>query len=297
MWKANECARRLVRAILMALALGAGAPAPAQDGITLAALLGDAIEGGDYAIPRPDELQAAESLFRRLALDIPADKLNADAAALGMEIVTDGLLVILREQPTARRGRGFYVFRRGSDADVLHVPHGFKDEMTREIGLALFLEGRFAAAGWNTVPRYYERDGARVDADLAHLPDSWFTAFARATASAWPRGRTLQLHGFANEKRRSPAGAGAALILSNGTEAPPPALRALRDCLSRSLREPAALYPQDVRELGGTTNAQGEALRELRYAGFLHLETSRDLRQRLRDDRTSRATLLNCLQP
>jgi hypothetical protein len=292
MSKANEFAR----AFALALTVAIGPAALAQDGIGLAAMLGEAIDGGDYATPKPDELQAAEALFRRLALGTPAEALGTDAAALDMEIVSDGTLLILREHPAAHRGRGFYAFRRGSGGDVLHVPHGFKDEMTREIGLALFLEGRFAAAGWNTVPRNYERDGARVDADLAHVPGSWFTAFARGTATAWPRGRTLQLHGFAKEKRRSPAGAGAAMILSNGTEAPQRALQALRDCLAQGLKHPAALYPQDVRELGGTSNVQGEALRQMRYAGFLHLETSRDLRQRLRDERPLRAALLDCLQ-
>lgn len=293
MSKANE----LARALTLTLALAASPAAAAPDGIALVAMLDEAIEGGDYAIPRPDELQAAERLFRQLALDGPITELAAEAAALDMEIVSDGPLRILRELPHARRGRGFYVFRRNGGSNVLHIPHGFMDEMTREIGLALFLEGRFAAAGWNTVPRHYERDGARVDADLAHVPGSWFTAFARGTATAWPRGRTLQLHGFANDKRRSPAGARAALILSNGTEAPPRSLLALRDCLTRRLGQPAALYPHDVRELGGTTNVQGEALRELRYAGFLHLETNRELRQQLRDERARRAALLECLQP
>ncbi|NMG32110.1 hypothetical protein [Aromatoleum evansii] len=264
---------------------------------TIAPRLAEAIRGGHYVAPDSDELARAERLFDRLTAGSPPDALRAEMRELGLVIERDGPLVIVREREDALRGRGFYVFRHGARPDVLHVPHGFKDEMTRDIGLALFAEGDFAAAAWNTVPRRYERDGAQVDADLAHLPGTWFNAFVRATARAWPQGRSLQIHGYDPDKRRTEAGADAALILADGTAVPDDALRRQRDCLASRLGRSVALYPDDVRELGGTTNVQGRTLRGLGYGGFVHVEISRSLRLALRDDPAARANFLTCLQP
>lgn len=299
----NERRRPAARALLATalaalLALpGHAAPPTRRADPVLEARLDTAIRGGDYRPSDPAELARAERLFRLLAAGTAPIDVIEEIYALALEIEDTGEFVIVSEREDARRGRGFFVFRRHGRGDVLHIPHGFFDEMTRDIGLALFTDGRFAAAAWNTVPRHYERDGARINADLAHLPDSWFTAFARATAHTWPHGRSLQIHGFDPAKRRSPAGADSALILSDTTEAPPPALRAVRDCLARRLDRRVALYPQDVRELGGTTNIQAQTLREAGYRGFLHIELDPTLRRALRDTPAARTAFLACFQP
>lgn len=268
---------------------------------TLAAAIGprlaEAIRDGHYSPADADELARAERLFERLAAGSSPEALRAEMRELGVAVERDGPLVIVREREDARHGRGFYVFRDNARPDVLHVPHGFKDEMTRDIGLALFAEGDFTAAAWNTVPRRYERDGVQVDADVAHLPATWFNAFVRATGRAWPQGRSLQIHGFDAGKRRSAAGADAALILADGTAVPDDALRRQRDCLASRLGREVALYPDDVGELGGTANVQGRTLRGLGYRGFVHIELGRSLRLTLRDDPGARAHLLACLQP
>lgn len=287
-WSNNLCAA--------ALALGACA-LPVIAATTLGERLSDAIRDGHYVAASTDELTRAERLFSRLATGAAPEALLGEMRDLDLVAELDGPLVILSESPDARRGRGFYVFRRDARPDVLHVPHGFTDEMTRDIGLALFAEGSFSAAAFNTVPRRYEREGQRIDADLAHLPGTWFNAFVRATARAWPQGRSLQIHGFDPGKRRSEAGASAELILANGTAVPDDALRGQRDCLARSLMQNVALYPDDVRELGGTTNVQGQILRSVGYVGFVHVEISRSLRRSLRDDARARTTFLACLQP
>lgn len=295
MWRSSKSLRTsLAAACVVACTLPAAAQSVAT---TASAALAEALRGGHYVPAGNDELARAERLFDRLAAGSPPDALRAEMRALGLVIERDGPLVIVREREDARRGRGFYVFRDGARPDVLHVPHSFKDEMTRDIGLALFVEGNFAAAAWNTVPRRYERDGAQVDADVAHLPGTWFNAFVRATARAWPQGRSLQIHGFDPGKRRSEAGAEAALILADGTAVPDDALRRQRDCLASRLGRDVALFPDDVRELGGTTNVQGRTLRGLGYGGFVHIELSRSLRTALRDDAGARANLLTCLQP
>lgn len=291
MSRSNELRLALGGLALSACAFAAQAVSP------LEARLAEAIRGGGYVAADADELARAERLFGRLAAGTAPAALADEVRELGLAIIEDGPLVIVSERDDARRGRGLYVFRRDARPDVLQVPHGFTDEMTRDIGLALFAEGSFSAAAWNTVPRRYERDGTTVDADLAHLAPTWFNAFVRATARAWPQGRSVQIHGFEADRRKSGAGAAAALILADGTATPAEALRRQRDCLAAGLGQTVALYPDDVRELGGTTNAQGQVLRGLGYTGFVHVEISRPLRRSLRDDAARRAILLSCLQP
>ena len=259
--------------------------------------LAEAIRGGDYLPAGREEVARAEALFLSLAQGAAPAGLATEARSLAVRIESIGPLLIVREEEHAKRGRGFFVFRRDARPDILLVPHGFKDEMTRDIGVSLFNQGSFSAAAWNTVPRNYERNGVRVDADMAHLAGTWFTAFALAAARAWPSGQTLQIHGFEQGKRKSEAAADADLILSNGTRTPGPQLRRQQQCLSSGLDRPVRVYSESFHELGGTTNVQGIALRERGYPGFVHMEMSRSLRQALRDDEATRAALLRCLQP
>lgn len=256
-----------------------------------------AIRDGDYLPPDATELTRAQAFFLRLATGATPAELAVEAGALKLNLESLGPLVLVSEADGARRGRGFFVFRRDARPDVLLVPHGFKDEMTRDIGLSLFKEGSFSGAAWNTVPRNYQRGSTWVDADMAHLHASWFTAFTVAVARAWPTGQTVQLHGFEQGKRKSEAGAAADVILSNGTQNPHPQLRQQARCLGSMRGYKVALYPDEIRELGGTTNAQVAALAGLGYPAFVHLETSKALRQTLRDDSATRSLLLRCLQP
>lgn len=300
MWSLNRCGQ-LSAALSLLLSIGAPTVSAQTTPPDLPALLAPAIRGGDYRPAPAEEVTRAEALFLRLAQGGDPAALAAEASQLAMTLDRVGALVIVRESNQAKQGRGFFVFRRDpapeTRADVLLVPHGFKDEMTRDIGLALFHQGRFAAAAWNTVPRSYERNSVSVDADMAHLPGTWFTAFALAAARAWPTGQTLQIHGFDQGKRKSDAAAEADMILSNGTRTAGPQLRRQQQCLASALTRPVLLYSESMRELGGTTNVQGAALRELGYPGFVHIEMSRPLRQALRDDEATRAALLRCLQP
>ena len=302
MWSLNK--GDTLAACALSLLLSIGAPAvSAQTNAppALSALLAPAIRGGDYRPASAEDLVRAEALFLRLAQGDDPAALEVEANQLAMKLDRVGALLIVREADHAKQGRGFFVFRRDlappARADVLLVPHGFKDEMTRDIGLGLFQQGSFSAAAWNTVPRSYERNGVSVDADMAHLPGTWFTAFALAMARAWPTGQTLQIHGFDQGKRKSDAAAGADMILSNGTRTAASPLRRQQQCLSSALARPVLLYSDSMRELGGTTNVQGAALREVGYPGFIHMELSRPLRQMLRDDEATRAALLGCLQP
>lgn len=285
---------KLVVYFILFLDLGAHAmppTAPLQEKLALA------IQGGDYQPAPVEEVKRAEALFLRLARGTDPAQLADEAKSLAVRIESVGPYVIIREEENAKRGRGFFVLRSGARPDILLVPHGFKDEMTRAIGLNLFEQGSFAAAAWNTVPRDYLRNGVKVDADMAHLPTSWFTAFAVATASVWPQGQTLQIHGFEQAKRKSMAAAQTDMILSNGTRTPGAQLMQQQKCLAETLGRPVQLYSDSFRELGGTTNVQAAALRERGYQGFVHMELSRSLRLALRDEAHSRTALLKCMQP
>ncbi|MBP8820493.1 MAG: hypothetical protein KBH08_00135 [Brachymonas sp.] len=279
-----------------ALLLASVQALPTQAASTLDQRLTNAIRGGDYQPPSAAELVRAEALFHRLATGVAPSELTSEASALKLNLESQGPLILVSESEDAKLGRGFFIFRRAARPDVLLIPHGFKDEMTREIGLHLFNEGSFSAAAWNTVPRDYLRGVMRVDADLAHLKASWFNAFTLATARAWPNGQTVQLHGFEQGKRQSEAGAKADIILSNGTRNPHAGLRQLSRCLGTAFGTKVLIFPDEVRELGGTTNAQAAALRSVGYPAFVHLEASKARREMLRDDAASRSSLLICLQ-
>jgi len=55
------------------------------------------------------------------------------------------------------------------------------------------------------------------------------------------------------------------------------------------------VYPEHVTELGATTNSQGKVLRDVRHAGFLHLEMALELRQRLKSSARDRKAFWRCL--
>lgn len=267
-------------------------------------MLDAASRDGAYAAPAAREAAQAEALFLR-CLERAAQ--CGDAAAqrgwrqLGFEAVEAGhggrSLWVIREAGKDRQGRGFFaIFPDSVSTTALQAPHSFKDENTREILLHLLAEGDFRAAAWNTVPRAYERDGVKVDADMAHLQDTYFMAFSRAFARRYSTGKLVQLHGFAQEKRRSESGASAEAVVSAGSRTPTPAVLEAGQCLKRAGWGGMRVYPTEIRELGATTNRIGDALRALGHQGFIHIEMSAPRRLSLLNSQAERAKLLRCLE-
>jgi hypothetical protein len=159
----------------------------------------------------------------------------------------------------------------------------------------MFLETDAAAAAWNSAPRNPTPSCPHA-LDLAKAAEHPFTAFALAFAAQHRGGRIVQLHGFDREKRASAATADAAMIISNGTMTPDPALLDLADCLSIALSPaPVLVFPYEAKELGALTNAQGQMLRDAGFASFVHLEMASDLRQRLVEDVALRGRFTDCL--
>ncbi len=203
--------------------------------------------------------------------------------------------IVLRESAAQCRGQGIYLVRRDSAAALLlQIPHGYFDKYTDDIAVKM-LQMPMRAAAFNTVPRHYRSDIRKIDADLAHRDHTIFNAFTQAFADAYPQGRLIQLHGFSAAKRKTMAGQSAVAIVSAGTRLPTSSSVAVATCLASLLDDPVRLYPLEVEELGATTNIQGQLLRGRGHNGFVHVETSLALRERLRREAPVRAGFAACL--
>lgn len=229
-----------------------------------------------YVAPTANELTRCEMLFRQ-TLRGPVDTtLIEDWKQLGFEIQeTAPETIAISESVESLRGWGYYLIHRDRlPGVVLQAPHSFYDKYTRSLALRIESDGGIAVAAWNTIHR--------KKVDVAHDPGHPFTAFTRAVIQSYPQSYVVQLHGFSQNKRATPVGATADLIVSNGTRFPAPWVRQSAVQLRSTM--PFAqvhLFPESINELGATTNVQADAMQHLRSNRFIHLEMSRALRLRL----------------
>jgi hypothetical protein len=219
---------------------------------------------------------------------------NHTLAQLGFELalLEGGQLLLIAELEGIRRGGGAYVLRtrmrRPGGALVIQAPHCFFDQDTGRIARRLFTDTAADVLMVNTAHR--KRGAAAGSADLAHVQASYLQAATRALARAQAQVRFLQVHGFSAAKHPELGTAG--VVASQGTAAGVHDARfsalvaGLRDALG-----PAAVlvYGRDAETLGATTNVQGRFLNAYTDDTFYHLELSRELRARLRDDPSQRA--------
>lgn len=258
-------------------------------------------KGGSYNQPSAEELRKAEDLFGylfkgRLTDDVQRgwDKLNFKVVRIkegGEE------LILLEEKEGKKSGRGFYLFRLSNYRKLaIQSPHSVDDLYTGEITLELALEGKTASAAWNTVPRNSNDDDKGGRSDLAHLKDSYFTAYARAFARAYPTGSLIQLHGFVKEERKSKTGFEPDIIVSSGSRIPGRRAEEIERCLEHDISGVSSLYPVEINELGGGTNATGIALRKMGHEGFIHIELSKQMRMLLKDDNKVRGSFQRCIE-
>lgn len=267
------------------------------------AMLESARQETTFRAPEKSELAKAQRLFGRM-FDKEMDqtallKLKTEWEELRFELnaaVCGGRqFLTLSESPSHRTGRGFFVFSaQGAGDMLLQMPHGFRDLYTDDIGRKLFMEGRFSAAAWNTVPRYDTKDGVRMVADMSDMTETLFAALTRAFAKQHPGGHVVQLHGYARRNRRSLSGKASDMIISNGTQAPPPWIETMDRCLEDRLSIVVSRFPVEIGELGATRTSIGIVLRQMGHAGFVHLEMSKPMRLRLRDSGDARKALLAC---
>lgn len=255
-----------------------------------------------YVVPSAIERAAFSVLVKRLtSSNFDRGSVEAQAKTLGFRIldvpeIPEALL--LTELPTAKRGGGAYLFARtGKSTTVVQAPHTFFDEGTLPLACELFSRSHAAALFIDTAHRFkaaeIDENGA-FPADVAHATDSLFQAATEGVLEAFGPLTVIQLHGF------GPRESGAAVVLSAGTSMlTSPLPSRARELLTPIVPGLVARYPDESRELGATTNVQGEVVR--RAGGrFLHVEMSAPFRQALLADDQLRAryldTLASCLQ-
>lgn len=240
------------------------------------------------------EYASAEANFAALT----GGRSRTAPAGFVVRAVDDPVAGVAVEEPEATcSGGGAYLLRSQPSALplLLAAPHRGADRFTGPLALNLMLEGRAAAAAWNSVPR--EGACGMGTSDLARLDRHPFTAFAAGFARAFPQGRIVQVHGFDPGRRTTSEGQAASVILSSGSTRASPAVLAVAECLRASLpTERVAVFPNDVSELGARRNAQGRRLRAIGFEGFVHAELSLDLRQRLMRDPPLRRRFGACLE-
>jgi hypothetical protein len=256
-----------------------------------------AAKGGDYQPASRAELHQAETLFNATLQRESMQQLQSVWHAQGFTFrtVTDKNIVVVQEHPQQRTGRGFYAFRQTDSIPIaLQAPHRYKDLYTGQIVRQLMQEGDYLAAAWNTVPRYGKTKSENF-ADMAHIENTIFQAFGRAFANQYPTGTIIQLHGFAQQYRKTVAGKTADLILSGTTRTPSQRLLDTGRCLKSKLTEfVVRIYPNEVTELGGTTNSNAKDLRERGFTQFFHVELSKPLREQLRQNQSVRKHVNSC---
>lgn len=247
-----------------------------------------------FALPDPQALVAARTVFAAL---VAGESPSSDAlqeAGLVLRVGADYAAVV--DRPEVPEGRGLYVVRETGLPLMFSAPHQFKDLRTGRIAALMTEEQGARAVAFNTAPRDLPVGGRGLVSDLGKLEGTHFNAFHLAFHAAHPKARIVQLHGFAREKRETAAGRAASVIVSNATRRPDRGAAAVVDCLKRG-GFAARLYPDEVRELGGTTNVTFAALLDAGapLGTFLHVEVSKEVRDSLSDNQDVRWVFGACL--
>jgi len=253
-----------------------------------------------FAPTRDGERQAVARavplLMRGQAGQPPAD-LDAALREAELRLVRwtegDDRIWGLLELDEAPRGGGAYLFAGrptgGKRELILAAPHAFFDEQTGVIAGTIFFaqvatDARMRAFFTNTLHRYRDRPGKPVPhedsaADVCHNPQHLFSAVTEAAARTTPV-TVVQIHGFGSAQERN-----ADVIVSAGKKnASTPRTRAVAAGIARILAAKVAVFPEETRELGATTNVQGQRLASIPGAEFVHIEMSMPVRQRLIQD-------------
>jgi len=278
-----------------------------------------------YKAPTSKELTEAEDLFRQHFKGHFEENHTRQWKKLGFQAhaitQNDNNFFVIREHAKQRHGRGFFIFSPTRKPGLaLQAPHRYHDRYTGEIALQLFINTpEIVAAAWNTTSRK-TTDKNFNNADLAHLSQSYFTAFALAfsgentntitrtitrtitstttqtdSVSAMNMGNLIQLHGFAKEKRRTPQASSADVIISSATNVPGKRILKISQCLKNTTPFNVRIYPWDVQELGGVTNTIASALRNTGSSAFVHIELNLATRKQLLNNATLRKRFSLCL--
>ena len=227
---------------------------------------------------------------------------QADAAAAGFRIdvwtIGSDTYWALLEAEGQSRGAGAYIFRVAprdqGPVILLEAPHNFYDMGTGRLAADLFFSAkpgpRPRALFTNTIHRYQLAPGDKKKrkhnpADVAHNPEHAFSIATEAFAIAAGGARVIQLHGFGSrvdeEDEEGDAGSIAAVVSAGDAAGSSPLSAAISAALASEIGNDVKRFPEDVKLLGATTNAQMRMLRKVNKSEFVHVEMSADLRKRL----------------
>jgi hypothetical protein len=129
-----------------------------------------------------------------------------------------------------------------------------------------------------------------VASDVAHTDRSFYLAAHRELVALVKDNVTVQIHGFRDDKAPD-VGVIVSAAKGNGEAG------VLTTKLGAALPETkVSAYPTDVKTLGGTTNVEARASREM-GAPFFHIEISRSMRDKLESDKALRGRFAAALDP
>ncbi|WP_319468658.1 hypothetical protein [uncultured Pseudodesulfovibrio sp.] len=294
----NSVQRHLLCLLVAVVTVLSSSPAWCQN---LNSLFKEAASGGRFAMPTHKELAEARLLFELLLAGEKDTKAFCELLeSLHMEMVPvqhEGRgLTVIREKTDRKRGRGFYVYNADAAGPAcLMAPHSFTDILTGRIALKLAGMGGFTLTAFNTMKRYGVDGDVKLDQDMAHLRGTYFTALSHAIAALTNSPRVIQLHGYGQEYRSTPEGREADIIVSSGQRLLLAVAKQVSDCLSADNLYITRTYPDEVGELGGTTNVTGRILRKAGQKGFIHMELSRPVRTRLNRELETLQRFNRCL--
>ena len=238
------------------------------------------------------------------------------AAAAGFQIeawtINGDRYWALVEAPGHERGAGAYIFRVGpKNPDeptlLLQAPHNFFDLGTGRLAADIMFNPRKGlrprALFTNTIHRYQitpgdkkKRKGDNNPADVAHNPEHAFTVATDAFAIAAGHVRVIQLHGFGERVDEPEGDPGAiAMVVSAGDKAKSSPLSIAIAAAAAKAFGDVRRFPEETKLLGATTNAQKRALDKSGRGDFVHIEMSRELRQRLAASAELRTQLADVL--
>jgi hypothetical protein len=288
---------------------GSGAVAPIRDEQALSerevrAALWPRLRGTPYVAADAARVAATEAL---VAAAVAHALGQTDAARLPELAHAAGLVVerwridgrqylALLEGAEVRGSTGAFVLRVGPPAQagperILQAPHVLHDVGTGELGLAMFLAapGGFRGLFTNTLHRYAQPDGrkqkrAHNPSDVCHNDAHPFVAATMGAVRALGHAgmvEVVQLHGFREDHPDREQAELGAVVSDGDPEGGSVRVAAVADALRQALGTSVGRYPEDVDDLGGTTNVIGLRVRAEPSAGFLHLELSSTLRTEL----------------
>lgn len=124
--------------------------------------------------------------------------------------------------------------------------------------------------------------------DVAHKLTSYMLIFTQAFLETHPNGLIIQINGF-NAKN-------ADMILSAGTRQPTETIKKLAMCLKQNVSPHILIFPTQTQKSGALNNTIGQCVNDYCLGGFVHIEISHSMRDRLTSDDNLLRKFSQCLE-